>query len=54
VKIPSRCKKLLIERIQHRWLVFHLANSLVAAVALATVTFGPLEVDLLDSTTPPP
>ena len=53
MKPPNRRRRLLVGRIQHRFLAFQVAYFLVFAAVFATVTFGPLVIDLLDRTTPP-
>lgn len=53
MKLPNRRKRLLVGRIQHRFLAFQVAYFLVFAAVFATVIFGPLVIDLLDNTTPP-
>jgi methyl-accepting chemotaxis protein len=53
MKTRNRRRRLLVGRIQHRFLAFQVAYFLVFAAVFATVTFGPLVIDLLDRTTPP-
>ncbi len=53
MRTPNRRRRLLVGRIQHRFLAFQVVYFLIFAAVFATVTFGPLVIDLLDRTTPP-